>query len=121
MRVPSQIGGTSGKIRRCVGSCFSSFLFRAYFYTHTRVEREHSVKLDPISPPFFCSNSFTLSLSLFSLARVVISTPTMRAFLSLSLSLSLTFFCVNLPFSCRDDRGVEEALRDSGHRVDGAF
>jgi hypothetical protein len=104
------------------------FLFRAYFYTHTRRRERTFGENGPdlsLSPPFFCSNSFAsrarlLSLSLFSLARVVISTPTMRAFLSLSLSLTF-FLCVNLPFSCRDDRGVEEALRDSGHRVDGAL
>jgi len=103
-------------------SVHSSLLFyfeRISMRTHTHVEREHSVKMDPISPPFFCSNSFTLSL--FSLARVRCDLPpTTRAFLSLSLS-RLPFCCVNLPFSCRDDRGVEEALRDSGHRVDGAF
>ena len=105
-------------------SVHSSLLFyfeRISMYAHAHVEREHSVKMDPISPPFFCSNSFTLSLSLSFLSRARRDLPpTTRAFLSLSL-FRLPFCCVNLPFSRRDDRGVEEALRDSGHRVDGAF
>ena len=104
-------------------SVHSSLLFyfeRISVYTHARVEREHSVKMDPISLlPFFVPIRL---LSLFSLSRAfVVISHRRRVHFSLSLSLSLTLFCVNLPFSCRDDRGVEEALRDSGHRVDGAF
>jgi hypothetical protein len=73
-------------------SVHSSLLFyfeRISVRAHAHVEREHSVKkMDPISPPFFCSNSFTLSLSLFSLARVVISH---RRRVHFSLSLTHTY------------------------------
>jgi len=78
-------------------SVHSSLLFyfeRISVYTHARVEREHSVKMDPISLlPFFVPiRLLSLSLSFLSRARRDLP-PTTRAFLSLSLSLAYPFLC----------------------------
>jgi len=98
VRVPSQIGGTSGKIRRCV-SIHSSLLLFISIHTHD-VEREHFGENGPDLSPFFVPIRSRLSLSFLSLslsrARRDLSAPTMRALLF--FSHSPFFSLINLPF-----------------------